>query len=118
MNIMLTKIHQNSQGDAELIYGDFRSRLPAELQETVYAATKWCIFGPLNRPVTTEFVLDGVRERARRLGGRVELLQFHWYDVRFLVPFSFLPPFSPSACICVYTKRTGNSFFPIGIQEE
>ncbi|PSR73350.1 NADP-dependent oxidoreductase domain-containing protein, partial [Coniella lustricola] len=67
-------------GDAELIYGDFRSRLPAEIQETVYAATKWCIFGPLGQPVTTEFVLDGVKERARRLGGRVDLLQFHWYD--------------------------------------
>lgn len=48
----------------------------------MYAATKWCIFGPLNRPVTTEFVLEGVKERSRRLGGRVELLQFHWYDVR------------------------------------
>lgn len=69
------------QGDAELIYGDFRSRLPAEVQETVYAATKWCIFGQLDRPVTTEFVLEGVRERSRRLGGRVELLQFHWHDV-------------------------------------
>lgn len=70
-----------TQGDAELIYGNFRSRLPAELRETVYAATKWCIFSPLNQPVTTEFVLQGVKERSRRLGGRVELLQFHWYDV-------------------------------------
>lgn len=69
------------QGDAELIYGDFRSRLPTELRDSVYAATKWCIFGPLGRSVTTELVLEGVKERSRRLGGRVELLQFHWYDV-------------------------------------
>lgn len=67
-------------GDAELIYGDFRNRLPAETRSTVYAATKWCIFGPIGQPVTTEFVLGGVKERCRRLGGRVELLQFHWYD--------------------------------------
>lgn len=70
-----------AQGDAELIYGDFRSRLPVEIRDAVYAATKWCIFGPLGRPVTTEFVLAGVKERSRRLGGRVGLLQFHWYDV-------------------------------------
>lgn len=69
------------QGDAELIYGQFRSRLPGGVRDAMYAATKWCIFGPLNRPVTTEFVLEGVKERCRRLGGRVELLQFHWYDV-------------------------------------
>lgn len=71
------------QGDAELIYSEFRRKLPAEIRNTVYAATKWCIFGPLGRPVTTAFVLEGVRERSRRLGGRVELLQFHWYDVGF-----------------------------------
>lgn len=74
------------QGDAELIYGEFRSRLPAEVRETVYAATKWCIFGPLNRAVTAEFVLEGIKERSRRLGGRVELLQFHWYDVSLTQP--------------------------------
>lgn len=51
----------------------------------MYAATKWCIFGPIGRPVTTEFVLEGVKERSRRLGGRVELLQFHWYDVSLTV---------------------------------
>ena len=70
------------QGDAELIYGEFRSRLPAAVRENVFAATKWCIFGPIGMPVTAQFVLDGVKERCRRLGGRVELLQFHWYDVR------------------------------------
>ncbi|XXG95393.1 hypothetical protein Hte_001655 [Hypoxylon texense] len=67
-------------GDAELIYGDFRSKLAPEIQSTLYAATKWCIFSAVSTPVTTSFVLSGVRERCRRLGGRVELLQFHWYD--------------------------------------
>lgn len=67
-------------GDAELIYGDFRNSLEPEVRGTVYAATKWCIFSPIPRPVTTAFVLDAVRERCRRLGGRVELLQFHWQD--------------------------------------
>ncbi|KAH0598752.1 hypothetical protein MHUMG1_02863 [Metarhizium humberi] len=46
-------------GDAELVYGDFRNRLPAATQAELYAATKWCVFKPLNTPVTTE--------RARRL---------------------------------------------------
>lgn len=71
----------SSQGDAELVYGDFRTRLPDQIQDKVYVATKWCIFGPLTRPVTADFVLEAVKERSRRLGGRVELLQFHWYDV-------------------------------------
>ncbi|KAI4519532.1 Aldo/keto reductase, partial [Schizophyllum commune Loenen D] len=67
-------------GDAELIYGGFRNRLPREVADRVLAMTKWCIFGPLEKPVTPEFVLEAVKERARRLGGRVELLQFHWHD--------------------------------------
>ncbi|KAI1208584.1 aldo/keto reductase [Annulohypoxylon truncatum] len=67
-------------GDAELIYGDFRNSLRPEVRDTVYAATKWCIFLPISTPITTSFVLDAVRERYRRLGGRVELLQFHWQD--------------------------------------
>ncbi|KAL1744469.1 NADP-dependent oxidoreductase domain-containing protein [Schizophyllum fasciatum] len=67
-------------GDAELIYGGFRNRLPAEVADRVLAMTKWCIFGPLEKPVTPEFVLEAVKERSRRLGGRVELLQFHWHD--------------------------------------
>jgi aryl-alcohol dehydrogenase-like predicted oxidoreductase len=69
------------QGDAELIYGSFRNRLPTEVKDRVLAATKWCVFKPLNRPVTRELVLAAVEERYRRLGGRVDLLQFHWQDV-------------------------------------
>ena len=64
-----------AKGDAELIYGGFRNRLPREVADRVLAMTKWCIFGPLEKPVTPEFVLEAVKERSRRLGGRVELLQ-------------------------------------------
>ncbi|ORY57432.1 aldo/keto reductase [Pseudomassariella vexata] len=67
-------------GDAELVYGDFRNKLPAQVKNKTYAATKWCVFGPINRPVTSDWVLDAVKDRCRRLGGRVELLQFHWHD--------------------------------------
>ncbi|KAI3401757.1 hypothetical protein diail_9421, partial [Diaporthe ilicicola] len=67
-------------GDAELIYGDFRHSLPAGMRDAVHAATKWCVFGPIGQPVTTSYVLQAVRERSRRLSGRVELLQFHWHD--------------------------------------
>ncbi|KAK0431357.1 aldo-keto reductase [Armillaria borealis] len=67
-------------GDAELMYGSFRNRLPEEVGRTVFAGTKWCVFRPLDGPVTTDFVLAAVKERSRRLGGRVELLQFHWFD--------------------------------------
>ncbi|KAI1387990.1 aldo/keto reductase [Hypoxylon trugodes] len=67
-------------GDAELIYGDFRNRLTPEIRDKVYAATKWCIFSPVPTPIPPSFVLDAVRERCRRLGGRVELLQFHWQN--------------------------------------
>ncbi|KAF9020565.1 aldo/keto reductase [Hymenopellis radicata] len=67
-------------GDAELIYGSFRNRLPEDIGKTVIAATKWCVFAPLEAPVTRQFVLDAVTERSRRLGGCVELLQFHWFD--------------------------------------
>ncbi|KAI2468174.1 aldo/keto reductase [Annulohypoxylon bovei var. microspora] len=67
-------------GDAELVYGDFRKALEPRVRDVVFAATKWCIFSPISAPITTSFVLDAVRERCRRLGGRVELLQFHWQD--------------------------------------
>ncbi|KAI1101260.1 aldo/keto reductase [Jackrogersella minutella] len=67
-------------GDAELTYGDFRNSLAPEERDTVFAATKWCIFSPISTPITTSYVLKAVRERCRRLKGRVELLQFHWQD--------------------------------------
>ncbi|KAF2972775.1 hypothetical protein GQX73_g842 [Xylaria multiplex] len=67
-------------GDAELVYGHFRNRLPPQVKNKVFAATKWCVFGPIGHKVTNGWVLEAVQERCRRLGGRVELLQFHWYD--------------------------------------
>ncbi|THV06852.1 aldo/keto reductase [Dendrothele bispora CBS 962.96] len=67
-------------GDAELVYGGFRQCLLPEVAESLVAATKWCVFRPIEVPITHEFVLAAVQERARRLSGRVELLQFHWYD--------------------------------------
>lgn len=53
-----------------------------ELKDQVLAATKWCVFSKPQQAITEEWVLGAVHERSRRLGGRVELLQFHWYDVR------------------------------------
>ncbi|KAL7799924.1 aldo/keto reductase [Trichoderma ceciliae] len=67
-------------GDSELVYGDFRNKLPRDVSEKVFAITRWSVFKPLGRPITAGFVLDQVKERSRRLGGRVELLQLHWYD--------------------------------------
>ncbi|KAI1115653.1 putative aryl-alcohol dehydrogenase [Nemania sp. NC0429] len=67
-------------GDAELVYGQFRNRLPPQVKNTVFAATKWCVFGSIGGEVTDEWVLGAVKERCRRLGGRVELLQFHWHN--------------------------------------
>ncbi|KAI0536077.1 putative aryl-alcohol dehydrogenase [Xylaria digitata] len=64
----------------KLVYGHFRNRLPPQVKNKVFAATKWCVFKPIGREVTNEWVLEAVQERCRRLGGRVELLQFHWYD--------------------------------------
>ena len=82
---------RTAQGDAELVYGAFRNQLPPQVRDRVYAATKWCVFGPVTQPITQEFVLDAVRERCRRLGGRVELLQFHWYDVSYSLACSPTP---------------------------
>ncbi|KAE9400219.1 aldo-keto reductase [Gymnopus androsaceus JB14] len=67
-------------GDAELVYGSFRTRLPPTVANTVIAATKWCIFRPPEVEISRHFVLEAVRERSRRVGGRIELLQFHWYN--------------------------------------
>ena len=53
-----------------------------ELKGQVLAATKWCVFSKPQQAITEDWVLQAVHERSRRLGGRVELLQFHWYDVR------------------------------------
>jgi len=53
----------------------------------VYATTKWCEFQPIDYEGLSvqDFVLKQVQERCRRLGGRAELLQLHWYDVSYRV---------------------------------
>ncbi|OHW90825.1 aldo keto reductase [Colletotrichum incanum] len=67
-------------GDAELVYAHFRNRLSPSVRSQVLAATKWCVFAPPAEPLTSTLVFEKVKERYRRLGGRVELLQFHWHD--------------------------------------
>ncbi|KAF5370548.1 hypothetical protein D9757_010136 [Collybiopsis confluens] len=67
-------------GDAELVYGAFRNQLPPKISANIVACSKWCVFRAPERSVSPEYVLEAVTERSRRLGGRVELLQFHWYD--------------------------------------
>ncbi|KAK1235240.1 hypothetical protein PQX77_001546 [Marasmius sp. AFHP31] len=65
-------------GDAELIYGSFRSRLRPDVRAQTLAASKWCVFQSVPEPITAELVLNAVQERARRLKGKIDLLQFHW----------------------------------------
>ncbi|KAK4688782.1 hypothetical protein P7C73_g1318, partial [Tremellales sp. Uapishka_1] len=67
-------------GDAELVYGSFRNRLPDDIARQVITATKWCVFAPLHGPITEEMVLAAVLERTNRVAGQVHLLQFHWQD--------------------------------------
>ncbi|KAL0070570.1 hypothetical protein AAF712_002409 [Marasmius tenuissimus] len=67
-------------GDAELIYGSFRNKLKPEVRAQTLAASKWCVFKSVPEPVTAALVLNAVRERARRLQGKIDLLQFHWND--------------------------------------
>ncbi|KAJ3967569.1 aldo-keto reductase [Lentinula raphanica] len=67
-------------GDAELVYGLFRADLPPAIADRVIAATKWCVFRQPEVEISRKFVMEAVQERSRRLGGRIELLQFHWYD--------------------------------------
>ncbi|RYP56302.1 hypothetical protein DL769_009945 [Monosporascus sp. CRB-8-3] len=54
--------------------------LPPAIGDKIYAATKWCVSGPVGHPITTEWVLAQVKERCRRPSGRVELLQFYRCD--------------------------------------
>ncbi|KAF8200095.1 NADP-dependent oxidoreductase domain-containing protein [Pholiota molesta] len=64
-------------GSAEIIFGQFRSALPAP--EQVLGATKWCVFKRINpsRAVVQAAVLERM-ERMRT--NRIDLLQFHWQD--------------------------------------
>ncbi|GKT79529.1 aldo/keto reductase [Colletotrichum tofieldiae] len=62
-------------GDAEIIFGRFRSSYP--FKDTTFAATKYCVFNPMK--VTRAAVQANVAERCRRLQtDKIDLLQFHW----------------------------------------
>ncbi|KKF96270.1 General stress protein 69 [Ceratocystis platani] len=64
-------------GDAEVIYGHFRQSYFAP--ESLYAATKFCVFGPIE--VTPKVIAANVTERLTRLQSEhIDLLQFHWQD--------------------------------------
>ncbi|KAJ6479578.1 NADP-dependent oxidoreductase domain-containing protein [Mycena sanguinolenta] len=64
-------------GAAEVIFGEFR--LSLESPESVFAATKYCVFKPTT--VSQESVEAAVRQRMERMRTqRVDLLQFHWYE--------------------------------------
>ncbi|KAK7017682.1 NADP-dependent oxidoreductase domain-containing protein [Favolaschia claudopus] len=64
-------------GSAELIFGQFRSSLKSP--QSVFGATKWCVFKPT--VVSQETVEAAIRQRIERMQtDRVDLLQFHWQD--------------------------------------
>ncbi|CVK96171.1 related to protein priB [Fusarium mangiferae] len=62
-------------GDAEVLYGRFRSLYP--FKNEMFTATKYCVFHPMT--VSREAVQANVSERCNRLQQEVvDLLQFHW----------------------------------------
>ncbi|KAF4950043.1 hypothetical protein FGADI_8489 [Fusarium gaditjirri] len=62
-------------GDAEVLYGRFRSLYPHK--DEMFTATKYCVFHPMT--VSREAVQANVSERCSRLQQEViDLLQFHW----------------------------------------
>uniref|UniRef100_A0A0D2Y1N9 NADP-dependent oxidoreductase domain-containing protein n=1 Tax=Fusarium oxysporum (strain Fo5176) TaxID=660025 RepID=A0A0D2Y1N9_FUSOF len=62
-------------GDAEVLYGRFRSMYPHK--DEMFTATKYCVFHPMT--VSREAVQANVSERCSRLQKEViDLLQFHW----------------------------------------
>ncbi|EMT71677.1 hypothetical protein FOC4_g10010191 [Fusarium odoratissimum] len=62
-------------GDAEVLYGRFRSMYPHK--DEMFTATKYCVFHPIT--VSREAVQANVSERCSRLQQEViDLLQFHW----------------------------------------
>ena len=63
-------------GDAELIFGRFRSQYPHK--QLLFAATKLCVFHRMPT-VSPEAMAANVSERCRRLQQpKLDLLQFHW----------------------------------------
>ncbi|KAL4805781.1 NADP-dependent oxidoreductase domain-containing protein [Aspergillus unguis] len=77
-------------GDAEIIFGRYRSS--SAHSESLFAATKYCVFHPMR--VTKEAVQANVAERCRRLNtDRIDLLQFHWQfydDEQYITALQYL----------------------------
>ncbi|KAK1968054.1 aldo/keto reductase [Colletotrichum sublineola] len=77
-------------GDAEVIFGRFRSSYP--FKNATFAATKYCVFNPMK--VTRAAVEANITERCRRLQtDKIDLLQFHWQfynDPQYLEALRFL----------------------------
>jgi aryl-alcohol dehydrogenase-like predicted oxidoreductase len=64
-------------GDAEVIFGQMRSSLSDT--ETVFGATKYCIFHQTT--INAEVVRANITERCQRMSAEhIDLLQFHWQD--------------------------------------
>ncbi|CAK1367576.1 unnamed protein product [Cercospora beticola] len=64
-------------GDAEILFGRFRSLCMNP--NTLFGATKYCVFGPIE--VTAEVISANITERCHRMqASHIDLLQFHWQD--------------------------------------
>ncbi|KAJ5104032.1 hypothetical protein N7532_004561 [Penicillium argentinense] len=67
-------------GDAEIIFG--RCRKSSPISDTMFAATKFCVFHPMS--VTPEAIGANVSERCHRLQTeKIDLLQFHWQYTQY-----------------------------------
>ncbi|TKW54483.1 General stress protein 69 [Colletotrichum tanaceti] len=81
-------------GDAEIIFGRFRSAYP--VKDATFAATKYCVFSPMKvtRAAVQAAVQANVAERCRRLQtDKIDLLQVHWQfydDPQYLEALRFL----------------------------
>ncbi|KAL4881818.1 NADP-dependent oxidoreductase domain-containing protein [Aspergillus karnatakaensis] len=77
-------------GDAEIIFGRYRSSSP--YADSLFAATKYCVFHPMT--VSESAVRANVSERCRRLATeKIDLLQFHWQfyeDDQYLKALEYL----------------------------
>ncbi|GKU22420.1 unnamed protein product [Fusarium langsethiae] len=77
-------------GDAEVLYGRFRSLYPHK--DEMFTATKYCVFHPMT--VSREAVQANVTERCSRLQQEgIDLLQFHWqfwHDTQYIDALQYL----------------------------
>jgi diketogulonate reductase-like aldo/keto reductase len=70
-------ISSSNQGDAEDMFGRFRTSQPDP--SSIYCATKWCVFDDIK--ISQKIVNSRIQERLSAINATtVELLQFHWQD--------------------------------------